>query len=265
MARYDGGHFYRRDGTPCYEVPKRGGGMRGINLRWDRELCLVPSVTTVLQVAPKPQLARWKENQMMLAALTLGRLPDESDDAFLRRVREDAFKQVDDAADEGTRIHDACESHYKGRVVPAKYRAVVAAVAAEVATLFPDITDWVSEASFAHPDGFGGKVDLHSPSTGVVIDFKGKDGDFINPDAYGKPKKLGWDQHYQLAAYQSGLELPRAPCANVFFSRTHPVAASYQWSVAEIEEGWAFFRCALDLWRRWRKYDPRFSKVDAAA
>lgn len=261
----DGGHYYRRDGSPCYEVPKKDGGVRPINLRWDRHLQLVPSVTTVLQVVSKPQLARWKEDQMMLAALTLGRLPDETDEDFLRRVRQDAFQQVDDAADEGTRIHDACESHYKGRVVSAKYRPVVAAVVAEVERLFPGVTDWVSEASFAHPSGFGGKVDLHSPSTGIVVDFKGKDGDFTETDQYGRPKRLAYDQHWQLAAYQHGLELPEAPCANVFFSRTHAAAKGHKWSVEEIREGKRTFACALHLWRCLKRYDPRFERARQAA
>lgn len=256
----DSGHWYRRDGSPCYEVPAKGGGVRGINLRWDRPLGLVPSVTTILQVAPKPQLARWKEDQMVLAALTLPRLPNEPDSAYLRRLREDAFKQVDDAADEGTRIHDACESHFKGRVVPHKYRATVAAVVREIEAMFPGVADWISEASFAHPLGFGGKVDLHSPSTGIVVDFKGKDGDFTELDAYGKPKKLAWDQHYQLAAYNRGLGLKLAPCANVFFSRTHPgYAKGHLWLAEEIDAGWQFFAAAMALWREWKGYDPAFT------
>lgn len=262
----DGGHYYKRDGSPCYEVPAKDGRMRGINLRWDRHLQLVPSVTTVLQVVNKPQLSRWKEDQMMLAALTLGRLPDETDESFLKRVREDAFKQVDDAADLGTEIHDACESHFKGRVVPHRHRQTVAAVCAQIETLFPGVNDWVSEASFAHPLGFGGRVDLHSPSTGIVVDFKGKDGDFTELDAYGKPKKLAWDQHYQLAAYNRGLRLPPAPCANVFFSRTHPgFAKGHRWTQEEIDAGWRFFAAALELWREWKGYDPRFDETARAA
>lgn len=256
----DGGHWYRRDGSPCYEVPTKTGGVRPVNLRWDRGLELVPSVTTVLQAWPKPQLARWKENQMMLAALTLQRAPGEPDEAFLARVRDDAFQQVADAADEGTRIHDACEAFYKGRVVNRQYRATVEKVAAVVADLFPGVTDWVSEASFANPIGFGGKLDLHSPSTGIVVDFKGKDGDFTDG------KKLAYDQHMQLAAYQRGMRLTPAPCANVFFSRTHPgFAVGHKWSVDEVDEGWQDFLAALGTWQRWKRYDPSFSAMDQAA
>lgn len=249
----ESGHWYKRDGSPCYEVPTKDGRMRGINLAWDRKLELVPSVTTILQVAPKPQLEVWKQNQMILAALTLPRIEGEPEADFLRRVREDAFKGANDAADLGTQIHDACEQHYKGRDVPEQFRPHVAGVAAEVARLFPHVNDWVSEAYFAHPSGFGGKVDLHSPSAGIVVDFKGKDGDFTDG------KKLAYDQHYQLAAYNRGLRLQPAACANVFFSRTHPGAVSgHVWAQAQVDEGWEFFERALALWKCWKRYDGAF-------
>src|SRR5690242_8914980 len=195
----DSGHWYKRDGSPCYELPTKQGGTRGVNLRWDRHLGLVPSVTTVLQVVAKPQLEVWKVRQGILAALTLTRNPDECDDDYLARVMEDSKAQAKAAAEEGTRIHDAIEQSFNGGWVPDAYLPHVEATRAKIAELFPDIHDWVAEASFAHTDGFGGKVDLHSPSTGIVIDYKGKDGDFSDG------KKLAYDQHYQLAAYQRGL------------------------------------------------------------
>lgn len=255
----DGGHYYKRDGSPCYQVPTKNGGMRGINLQWDRGLCLVPSVTTVCQVAPKPQLEKWKQDQLILAALTLGRGPNEKDEDFLRRVREDAFKQVDDAADLGSEIHDACEQFYKYKLAHPRHEATVLAVVKEVERLFPGVTDWVSERSFAHPMGFGGRVDLHSPSTGIVVDFKSKPGDFSDG------KKLAYDQHVQLAAYQVGLRLPKAECANVFFSRTHSgFAKGHKWKVAEVEQGWEFFEKALALWKVWKRYDPSWLETQAA-
>jgi hypothetical protein len=239
--------------------------MRGINLRWDRHLGLVPSVTTVLKVIDKPQLVNWQIEQAILAARTLPEIVGESSDALLARIREDAQAQTRAAAEEGTRIHDACESHFKGRVVSAKYRPHVEGVRAEIERLFPGVADWVSEASFAHPMGYGGKVDLHSPSTGIVVDFKGKDGDFTETDKYGKPKRLAWDQHWQLAAYQVGLGLPAAPCANVFFSRTHPgKVASHKWSEEDIAEGWQTFEAALRLWVCLKKYNPAFLLTQAA-
>ncbi len=244
-------HWYDREGRPAYEVPAKSGYLRPTTLSDARKLGLVPSVTTVLGVLAKPALESWKVRQGILAALTLTRNPNEGDDAFLARVLADSGEQAKTAAEEGTRIHDACECAMQGRPFPDRYQPHVAAVKERLAEVFPGVTDWVAEASFAHPFGFGGKVDLHSPSTGIVVDYKGKDGDFSDG------KKLAYDQHYQLAAYQRGLLLPRAPCANFFVSRTHPgKLAHHVWSAALVDEGWAVFEAALMAWKRLRRYDP---------
>jgi hypothetical protein len=249
----DSGHYYRRDGTPCYEVPNKTGGMRGINLAWDKGLELVPSVTTILNIMTKPQLNIWRENQMMLEALTVPRIEGESDDAFCARIREGAFQQVDDAADMGTRVHDAIEAYYNWGSGDEELIPYVLGAVTEVKRLFPGVNDWIAERSFACSLGYGGKVDLHSPSTGIVVDFKGKDGDFSDG------KKLAFDQYLQLAAYQFGLGFPFERCANVFFSRTHPgVAKGHVWSVDKITEGWGIFYAALELWKKAKKYDSSF-------
>lgn len=256
----DSGHYYLRDGSPCYEQPTKAGGMRGINLRWDRHLGLVPSVTTVLQVLAKPQLEVWKVRQGILAALTLPREEDEADDDYLARVMADSKAQAKAAAEEGTRIHDAIECSFKGIHVPSGYLPHVQATRQKIADMFPSITDWIAEASFAHPSGYGGRVDLHSPSTGIVIDYKGKDGDFSDG------KKLAYDQHYQLAGYQRGLGLRREQCVNLFVSRTHPgCVAAHVWTVDEIAEGEAIFMDALSLWKKLKRYDGSFSQQQEAA
>lgn len=251
--REDGGRWYTRDGSPCYAVPTKGGGLRPVNLRWDRCLGLVPSVTTVTRIIDKPALVNWQIEQAIMAALTLPRMPDEPESVWLVRVREDSKSQAKAAAEEGSRIHDACERHYRGLCVPEKYRPHVDGVVAAINDTFPGVTDWVAEASFAHPSGYGGKVDLHSPSTGIVVDYKGKDGDFSDG------KKLAYDQHWQLGAYQVGLGLPIADCANVFFSRTHPGAAKlHRWKAEDVAAGAAIFARALDLWKLLKGYDPSF-------
>ena len=256
----DSGHWYDRNGNPCYQQTTGKGGVRATDLRDGRKLGLVPSVTTVLSVLAKPALTNWMVEQAILAALTLPRIEGEPEPAFIARVKADSREQAKAAAEEGTRVHDACECAFKGEWYPEKYQPHVAAVQAEVARLFPGVTDWVAEASFAHVFGFGGKVDLHSPSTGIVIDYKGKDGDFTDG------KRLAYDQHFQLAAYNFGLNLPTNQCANIFFSRTHPgKAASHVWKPAEIDEGWAVFAAALALWKAQKKFDPAFSRDRAAA
>jgi hypothetical protein len=253
-------HWYDRNGRPCYEQRAKSGLPRATTLADARKLGLVPSVTTVLAVLDKPALTNWKVDQGILAALTLPRNPGETELGFLRRVKEDSQAQAKAAAEEGTRIHDACECSMQNRWFPEQYAPHVLAVEAELRRLFPGVTDWRAEDSFGHSLGFGGKVDLHSPSTGIVVDYKGKDGDFTDG------KRLAYDQHYQLAAYQNGLCLPRNVCANIFVSRTHPGAvASHVWKADEIEEGWRVFTAALAVWKALRRFDSSYPQAAEAA
>lgn len=253
-------HWYTRAGKACYEIATKGNGFRPTTLRDARKLGLVPSVTTVLGVLAKPGLETWKVKQGILSALTLNRRPEESDDEYLSRILVDSGEQARLAAEEGSRIHDACEWAMKGRFYPAKYEKHVFAVKAELARLFPGVTDWIAEKSFGHSMGFGGKIDLHSPSTGIVVDYKGKDGDFSDG------KKLAYDQHWQLAAYQHGVGLPINVCANIFVSRTHPgKVSSNVWTTAEVTHGWEVFKATLSVWKHLRKFDPSFQVEREAA
>ncbi|MEY2743609.1 MAG: hypothetical protein RL310_518, partial [Actinomycetota bacterium] len=102
--------------------------------------------------------------------------------------------------------------------------------------------DWISEKSFCHPQGFGGKVDLHCQI--AVIDIKTK--------AFGPgDDPVGYDEHLmQLAAYRSGLILPGASCANLFVSTTHPNLVSlYEWTQADLDRGWRMFEALLTFWQ----------------
>ncbi len=257
---FDSSHWYDRNGAPCYEQTTAKGGTRSTSLADARKVGLVPSVTTVLQVIDKPALGAWKVRQGILAALTLPRIESEPEDAWLSRIMADSGQQAKAAAEEGTRIHDAIERSFLDRVVPLEYRPHVDATRAEIARLFPDITDWIAEASFAHVSGYGGKVDLHSPSTGKVIDFKGKEGDFTDG------KKLAYDQHWQLSAYQRGMRLNFTESANIFVSRTHPGAVcSHLWTAEDMRDGQQVFDAALALWKAMKRFDSSFTRNAVAA
>ena len=65
-------HWYTQDGEPQYTVPsKKDGSPRATTLRDARTMALVPSVTTVLNMAAKPALTAWLQQQVLYAALTL--------------------------------------------------------------------------------------------------------------------------------------------------------------------------------------------------
>jgi hypothetical protein len=250
MSNETGGHWYTKSGEPCYEI-----NGRGTTLRDARKLSLVPSVTTVLNVVAKPALTNWLVIQGIMAALTGTRDGDESDEAYISRILADSKAQAKAAAETGSHIHDACERMSKGLTVPEQYLPHATAAHAELKRLFPDINDWIAEASFAHPLGFGGKIDLRSPSTGIIADYKSKDGDFSDG------KKLAWDQNWQLGAYQvgSGFSPGHERGAAIFVSRTHPgCVASHVWSAEDMAKGWRTFEAALALWKCTANFDASF-------
>ncbi len=156
-----GEHWYGQDGSSQYDA----------DLRKARKNGYVPSVTTVLSVIDKPALTNWLIEQAVMGALTLPKIDGESDAAFLARIKIDGRASAKAAAEEGSRIHDAIEHSFihgpEFVAVRQQYAHHVMATQAELTRLFPDVHDWISEQSFAHPLGFGGKVDLHSPSTGI--------------------------------------------------------------------------------------------------
>ena len=57
------GHWYTLEGKPLYTLVGKNGKERNTNLRDARKLNLVPSVTTILDVAAKPGLVNWQINQ----------------------------------------------------------------------------------------------------------------------------------------------------------------------------------------------------------
>jgi hypothetical protein len=251
-------HWYLPDGSPFYTVVGKNGKERPVTLRDARKYNALPSVTTILDVLNKPALGDWKVKQGIMAALTLPRLDGEDDERFISRVVNDSKQQAWQAAEEGNRIHAAIEEYFKNGAYVFDYQWHVDAVLDLLSKEFPDVSDWIAEKSFASPLGYGGKVDLHSPSTGIVVDFKTKD---FGP---GDNKKLAYDQHYQLAAYQTGLYLPSSPCANIFVSRTHPGHADiHVWSEEDIDSGWQVFSSALACWQAIKGYVPDLEGVEA--
>ncbi|HZF98295.1 MAG TPA: hypothetical protein VEY92_08645 [Pseudoxanthomonas sp.] len=253
-APEESSHWYTRAGAAAYQVRSKSGHMRGTTLTDAKKLALVPSVTTVTSIVAKPALTTWLIDQAIHAALTLPR-GELSEADYIAAIKVDGKAQGKAAAEEGDRIHNACEAAIKGERYPAVYREHVRGAMEELYRLFPGVGDWRAEDSFASELGYGGKVDLHSPSTGIVVDFKTKDGDFSDG------KRLAYDQDVQLAAYQRGLRLPRNKCANIFVSRTHPgKAASHVWTAEQIDRAWGEFLCILALWKAQKKFDPSFTQ-----
>ena len=103
-------HWYTRDGKPLHRMPLADGtNDRPTNFRDAKRLGLVPSVSGIKSIFSKPGLEKWKIKQVALASMRLTRKGEETESYFADRIIEEAFKQVDDAANLGTSIHREIE------------------------------------------------------------------------------------------------------------------------------------------------------------
>jgi hypothetical protein len=245
----EGGHWYTREGEPAYTTKSAKGDDRPTTLRDARKLNLVPSVTTILGVAAKPGLEIWKQNQVLLAALTLPRQEGEAEADWVNRIIQDSKEQGRQAAEFGTAIHAEIQAHFEGRSYAPEFKDYVEGAVAAISSQFND-WEWISEKSFAHELGYGGKCDLFIPAddkhgfAGFVADIKTKD---FGPD----DEVSAFDEHLlQLAAYRVGLGAQRARCANVFVSRNHPgLVQVIEWDQEDLDRGWQMFLRLLEFWQ----------------
>lgn len=244
------GHWYSKSGEPRYRIVGKNGKERNTTLRDARELDLVPSVSTILQLEAKPQLTNWLVTQGMLACLTLPRQADEDDQTFMSRALKDSRQQASNAATRGTYLHGLLEDSVRHGRLPAKATAddetYVQPVLKWLKNHFDGYT-WSVERSFACNLGYGGKLDLtgvHPTLPSVVIDYKCKD--FNDPD-----KKLHYDEHVtQLAAYAYGLGYVSPRCVNLFISSTVPgLIVPVEWATDDIARGYKAFLALLSLWK----------------
>jgi hypothetical protein len=251
-------HWYDKDGNPKHWVEAKDGTKRGTTLRDARKLNLVPSVTSILDIMSKPGLDRWKTNKTIEASLSLRRGDFEDDDSLSKRILQESKREVEEASKRGIRIHDLLESFFKTGSIPndKEDEAIIRSVQTLLYSNCGE-QDWVSEETFAHPDGYGGMIDLYSdtfpPSTDPwVIDFKTKEFDT-------GAKNLSYDSMgYQLAAYKKGIGASKGTrIANIFISASNPgISIFHEWSAEDTLRFEKIFGHALELWKETKKYWP---------
>lgn len=254
-------HWYTRDGSPQYTVKAKDGSDRPATLRDARKLTLVPSVTAIIRCAAAPGLEIWKQQQVLLAALTLPLVAEETEKAYLERILADSKEQARRAAHKGTEIHAAIQGYFQKETPdPAFMPHIQSACEA--------IEQWAGaefeyeccsvEQSFAHQLGFGGKVDICGTSPLFVADFKTKE--------FDDNTELGTrdEQAMQLAAYRHGLGMDGARCAIVYVSSTTPgLAKLIEFPEAGLQKGWTMFYSLLHYWQARACYKSSFEKVAA--
>ena len=255
--QYQGSHWYTSAGEPAHQQFKKSGdGMRPTTIRDARKYHLIPSVTQVLGIMDKPGLNSWKVTQAVMATLQWPRLPNESEDAWCKRVIAMSREQVVQAADLGTEIHDALEKATNGDPYKDELRVYV-----------QPVLDWIQEKEITFVErekivvskehGYAGTADVFfrfgNEGRGI-LDYK------TRKTIKGKPVQKYDGQGQQLAAYAATYwgerNLKEVLAANVIISTTEPGRIEVI-KHENLEDDFHAFLCCCDLWRYQKGYDPR--------
>jgi hypothetical protein len=234
----ENGHWYTKDGHTAYTTIGKTGE-RPTTLRDARKLGLLPSVTTINGMLSKAGLDTWKQQQVLLAALTLPRAEGEPEEDWLKRVMQDSRATGREAAERGTAIHAVIEGYFEQVYMPQK-PAYLDEIDRVLREAFGEQL-WLAEKSFGHPLGFGGKCDLMSVN-GFVVDFKTKDTDLDKVDVY-------FEHEMQLAAYREGLGMPTARSAIVFVNGTTNQVKLIEVTQEKLQSGWECFEHLLRVYQ----------------
>ena len=201
-----------------YEVPNasKPGEMRRPTIKDAVKNGWVSSVTTILALLSDFGLEKWKQQQVLMAALTMPKPPEISDEDYIEAIISDANRQGVEAADLGTRIHAQIQGAYSGELWNPEYEVYVMAVFEAMRKEFGSIS-WEAEKAFVHVLNFAGKADLISWTPEIVVDFK-------TTSLSGKKlEKAGYPKHkLQLAAYRLGFGMKQGSLVNVYISTSKP-------------------------------------------
>jgi hypothetical protein len=247
----EAGHWYAYPGgEPRYTITGKNGKERNTTLRDARQHGFVPSVTTIISIMDKPGLRGYFRRQMYEAAFTTPRPKGMGDDEHFTACCQWADEHAERAREAGTAMHAEIERQLSGE---AEWSIITNIIANRLTASSIFLANGKSEHSFAHVDGFGGKVDWHDDA--AVVDFKTKDtipldGDGKPVSKDGKPARLAWDEHViQLAAYAYGLGIVAPRCINCFIGVSDGHIVLHEWDAVEITKGLRMFRLCLALWQ----------------
>lgn len=229
---------------------------RDTNLSDARKLGLYPSVTNIIRILDKPQLNAWKEEQMVLAALTVPVIEGETPDDRARRVIRDAQEQVEDARKRGHLLHKATEEFLLfGKSEPHE----------SVAHLFEPFPAWarenILEVEYSERvvigNGYAGTLDLKADVRGhgwSLVDFKSR------KPYQGKFRAYDEDG-LQLAAYKMAdancCGRPVESLLSVFIPALEPgTPVISPWDAEDQAKYQEAFLHIFALWKLLKSYNP---------
>lgn len=240
-------HWYYPNGSPAYEVPGAKGQPVVPDLRHARKLGLLPSVTSIMKVLAAPGLERWKREQAVLAALTLTRLPDETDKDFLRRVDTDSQAHGKERAEQGKEIHKAIEQALGGHPFDPKWTEHVAGVQQLLDTLPESFV-----GDFKTKESLDGKIAFYDEHVMQLAAYR----EGLKQTAYSQHRyccettfasPLGFGGRVDVHGMYVELE---SKLVSIMVSVNEPGNVLHKiWSEDEAEHGWLMFEHALRLWQ----------------
>ena len=259
--RGSGGHWYTREGKAKHTMPRaKGDGERNTTLRDSKKHGLFPSVTTLLGLFAKPGLERWKQDQLLRIAFENPAKLDESFEGYADRCLVQHEKPVEEAADFGTKVHDAIEAYFTGQHIPD-----------ELLEYIQPALDWKQDHGlnfiefekmlFNTNHGFAGTVDIvgqGSEGAKFILDWKTR-------KTKPKVKVTSYDfQIHQIAAYAATYWGEEAVLghsvhgSNCYISSTEPGRFEViKYSPEDLAKAWVDFTALCQLWRSLKNYDPR--------
>lgn len=245
----DAAHWYDREGRP----------MHSATLRDARKKSLLPSVTSILSVWPKPALEHYKIEQAVSAAMRLPRKQEETDKEFAARVVEEADQHRDAASAFGTRVHEMARAIAVLGHSEANYMDT---------DLFPfaqrfciwfrcNVTHVLSaeKTVVCEKHGYAGTFDLIAETKDhglAIIDFKTQGVKRDGPKFYDT-----WD--FQLAAYQFAAEpdfFVESRVSIIINSKAPAPPIEKKWADEDGKTAFDKFLICNALWRAHRKYFP---------
>lgn len=248
-------HWYSADCQPAYKIKKKNGGERSTTLADARKFGFVPSVTSIFNIMAKRGLEQWKLNKAIEATKSNPQGADESDQRYLKRVTELSKQEVKEAADLGTRIHDAIDQSFDGFPVAEELIPYVKPVLDYIeASHFYDIDREAILVSNQH--GYGGRVDMIAKQgdRNIVIDFKTRK---TKEDQKVTPYEF---QPMQIAAYAYSRfgSFDKVYGANIYISTTEIGRTEViTYNPEKLKKEFDAFLSMLALWRYVHNFDPR--------
>jgi hypothetical protein len=248
-------HWYSKDAQPAYKIKMKNGKERSTNLRDARKYNLIPSVTTIFNIMAKKGLDTWKLNKAIESAKANPQGEEESDAHYNSRIIELSKSEVKDAAELGTKIHDAIDQSFDGIPVPRELCSYVEPVLNYIkASGFTDIERETVLVSNQH--GFAGRVDMIAKAFGknVVIDFKTrktKEDEKITPYEF-QPMQISAYAHSRFGSFKNVYGI------NVYISTTEIGRMEIiTYNAERLQKEFEAFLNMLALWRYLTNYDPR--------